>query len=389
MFLSSKPGTSVLSIDLTGRHIKLVQGSYKNQKLYVKNVFTAEIDENAFYDGLIKDRKLFVNTLSEIIKRNKLEAKEAVITMDCSQLIRRELEVEVIPSANLSDLVQFELSRLLPINVDDYIISFRILSSYDAEDGRKMNKVIVYAIPSIISKDLFTAVKELGMIPRAFDFNDNSLQKFMSFIGMNFMTETSQAFIEMQQGFISIYIFADGVLKLNRILYTDYKSDEELVRSAKATLGPDADLVIDLLRQESWNDLLQLNIEISRNLDPKLLKVPDGISNQMIRESGLSSAQARFIEEAISAKNTIIEELEKVFRFYHSRSSGRPIDKVLLYGRHAYDKEVAARISSLIGLSVESIRFRRTDRLSLGNGADAALTYINSMGVMIRDYGKR
>lgn len=389
MFLSYKPGTSVLAIDLTGKYVKFVQGSYKGNKLSVKNVCTVDMDETIFYDGVIKDRKAFVAMISGVMKQNRMEAKEAVVTMDCSQLIRRELDVEIIPGANVKDLVTFELSRLLPINIDDYIISFRLLSAYQTEEGKSMNKVIVYAIPSVISKDLFMALKEVGLTPKAFDFNDNSLQKFISFIGTNFVSENSQAYIELQQGFVSIYIFADGILKLNRILYSDFKTDEEIVRSARTTLADEADLVVDLLKREDWNDILELNMELAKNLDPKLLKIPEGIQNQAIREFGLSPTQARFIEEIVSAKNSIIEELEKVFRFYNSRSGGKPIEKVLLYGKHAYDKEVANRISFLLGLPVEAIRFRRSDRLSLAHGTDVVLTYINAMGVMIRDYGRR
>lgn len=389
MFFSYKPGTSVLSIDLTGKYIKMVQGGYKKDRLTVKNVFRSEINPEIFADGSIKDRNKFVNMMTTLIKQNGLAAKEVVVTMDSSQLIRRELDVEVIPQAKFDDLVAFELSRLLPINIDEYIISYRLISEYDSADGKKMKKVIVYAIPSVISKDLFMNLKECGLTPKAFDFNDNSLQKLMKFSEFIFLSEYSHAFIELQKGAISIYIYSDGVLKLNRILDYQYKSMSEIEKQAREALGPDADLVVDILKNEDWQDIVALCEDISRHLDISSIKIPSTMRTPKLLQFGLSEAQGKFLEHTVHEKNTIINEIEKVFRFYTSRSGGLPIQKVLLYGEYAREKEIASRLSNVLNLYVEPLELHNSDRLHLGNHFREALTYVNAMGVMIRDYGKK
>lgn len=389
MFLSYKPGTSVLSVDLTGKYIKMVQGSYKNEKLTVKNVFCSEINPEVFSDGSIKDKNKFISTITNTIKQNGLGAKEVVVTMDSSQLIRRELDVEVIPQAKFDDLVGFELSRLLPINIDEYIISYRLISEYDSIDGKKMKKVIVYAIPSIISKDLFMNLKECGLTPKAFDFNDNSLQKMMKFTDFSFLPEHSHAFIELQKGVVSIYIYSDGVLKLNRILDYQYKSMQEIEKQTREALGADADLIVEVLKNESWQDIVALCDDMNRHVDISSAKIPETMTTAKLFESGLTEDQGRFLDSIVREKNIIIEEIEKVFRFYTSRSGGFPIEKVLLYGEYAGEKDIAVRLSNLLNLPVEALEFNNSEKLNLGNHIKEAPTYVNAMGVMIRDYGKK
>lgn len=389
LFFSYKPGTSVLSIDLTGKYMKMVQGSYRNDKLTVKNVLYSDINPEVFSDGVIRDKKQFVTTLTNKIKQHDLVSKEIVVTMDSSQFIRRELDVEVIPEAKFDDLVGFELSRLLPINIDEYIVSHKLISEYDSIDGKKMRKVIVYAIPGVIAKDLYVSIKECGYIPRAFDFNDNSLQKLVMFSGETFLPQHSHAFIELQKSLVSIYIYSDGVLKLNRHLDYAYQSLQDIEKYAKEELAEYADLVIEILKNEDWDDLIALCDEINRHLEISSIKIPDTFKTSKAFEIGLNDAQGRFIERVVRQKNMIIEEIEKVFRFYISRSGAFPIEKVLLYGKYGKDKDIAGRLSNLLNFPVSALTLESSEKIDLGVYKEDALTYVNAIGMMIREYGKK
>jgi hypothetical protein len=79
-----------------------------------------------------------------------------------------------------------------------------------------------------------------------------------------------------------------------------------------------------------------------------------------------------------------LEEIDKVFKFYQSRSVDSRVDQIVLYGGGALPKDFARFVQDRLEIPCSLLDLTKFDGIQLKNVDDAPLKYVNAFGALIR-----
>ncbi|HAS73983.1 MAG TPA: hypothetical protein DCS67_07555, partial [Clostridiales bacterium UBA8960] len=209
----------LLSIDLGSHSIKFAVGQYTGERLKVSALFTEEIPEGVYNNGEIKDELALKSAILSAIKNNHVKIKEVVVSIECTEIIKREMLIQQVPEEDRLDLIAYEVSQYLPIDVSSYVLQYKSLG--DVMDGdMAKTKILLGAMPKDIVKTHFDLLVDCGLTPVYMDMHSNSLEKLVklchkSDIGLS---NAANAYIDFGNKIIDISIFEGHVFKFNRLL---------------------------------------------------------------------------------------------------------------------------------------------------------------------------
>src|ERR1035437_8380247 len=103
----------MISIDIGSNKVCVVEGSYHSGNVVVTGWGEIEYDSEMFADGEIVDRTTLSFLIAEIIKRNKFKSRNAVITINNSDIIMRELILPEMKHKEMQALVENEMQRII------------------------------------------------------------------------------------------------------------------------------------------------------------------------------------------------------------------------------------------------------------------------------------
>lgn len=294
----------VISMDIGTKYIKIVTGKEQNSSIIVNNAFKLDTPSNSIKDGNILDFNSIKSLISSKIMREKIRAKRAIVTIQSSSIIKRELVLPKVNEEELNSIVNFEIEQYLPIMLNDYLIDYKILDEFE-EDNVKKARILVVIAPKALVEGYLKLIKELNLRPYVLDINSNAISKLFSskliINSENYSLDKTVAVIDLGSDYINVNIISKGILSFSRLI--NYGGND-----------------LDISIANSFN--LNLTEAEKRKIET---------INLQENEMDITSTQ---ILNNI-ARNTIdiwIEEIDKIFNYYTSRSSGNKIDCIYLYG---------------------------------------------------------
>ena len=290
---------NVLSIDLGTNIIKIAEGKYQKDKLTVNKLLQIITPEGAIADGKITNEQSIINTLEFLIKENNIKAKDIIFTTNSSSIINRDILVPKVQEEEMETVIRYEIQQYLPINLDDYIIQYIVLDEIVDDSGAKL-KINVTSFPERMATSYYNVVEALELNPYALDVTYNSINKLANY--SHYTTNNGKvmggtvAFVDMGATSINMAIFKNGKLDFTRMIKSggdniDYALSQSLNMSIKSTESlkkKDADLL-------NYDEQDTLNVTIRSSVDE------------------------------------ILEELERIIKFYGNKSNST-IEKIYIYG---------------------------------------------------------
>ncbi|MDO4720195.1 MAG: pilus assembly protein PilM [Peptostreptococcaceae bacterium] len=341
---SVKKTGKCLCLDLGSYSIKGAVGVADSSGLKVDSAFEAVLPEGFYENGRIRDRAEFKNILGTALSQNSIKVKDVVVTIDTSELIKREIVFPDVEGVDLEEAIVYEIGDHLPIDVNNYVLQPRVMAHF-SEDGQKKQRVLVAALPKDLVETLFFSLQEAGLRPLALDIHSNAIEKIFNEKYMPSLYREDKIFVFADLGYkmTNIVIVEGQDYRFNRILrfggsFLDSSSRERISRES----------VVEMLESTSRG--------VGQN------------------------PQSDTIFSQISAW---ADDIEKVINYYQSRAANQPIEKILIYGGCSRFRDMDLFFEKRLGVPVVIVE--HLDRVDFPSAAQRELfKYVNALSALIR-----
>ncbi|QUH20677.1 type IV pilus assembly protein PilM [Alkaliphilus sp. B6464] len=347
---------NVISIDIGAYTTKLVVGSYRGNKVDILHIDSLNTPSNSINDGQVIDLNKVKSAIKECINNMKIKPKKVIFTLDSTAIITRELSLPCVKNEELEQILLFEVQQHFPTDLSEYVIQSKKLEDFE-EDGVKKSKIVVAALPKVIVKTYLELANALELEPIALDVHFNGIAKlFENNFNINSQPKNQDqtiAIIDLGYDNINVNIIDKNISRFNRLLTIG---------------GKEIDLNIANNFNFSLEEAQRIKLEQSTFKD-------DSTSSLYIA-----------IEEVISGCiDNWLDEIQRIFKFYTSRSPENKISKIYLYGGHANLKNITKYFELFFDIPTESIDDISYIYIKNNDIKNISITtFLNAIGAIIR-----
>lgn len=286
----------ILSIDIGNKNINIAVGQKLGSSVTINSLKIIPTPKDSFEDGEILNLEFIKSSIKNFLDLEKIRVGKIVFTIQSTSVIIRDVILPYAKEEELKSMVNYEISDYLPIELNDYVIEYKVLD-YIQEGKEKKAKILVAALPKSIVDNYLKLSYDLKLKPYIMDLSFNAMTA--CFDSNN--TDTI-AVIDLGHRFIEITVIANGVIEFSRLINHGARE-------------------LDLSIANYFN----LTLEEAE-------RVKKEYSINKLDESNTSAALKEVVKESL---NLWMIEIDKIFQFYMSRNASNKIDSVYIHGGSA------------------------------------------------------
>ncbi|OJU12979.1 MAG: hypothetical protein BGN88_04865 [Clostridiales bacterium 43-6] len=304
----------MISIDVGTKKVCVVEGSVHSGNVTLTGWGEIAYDSDVFEEGVLIDPTTLSFLISEIIKRNRMKSKNAVITVTNNNVIMRELILPEMKPKEMQTIVANEMQRLIGSDnklTVDYIVVEKM--------SDKTNKVMAYAMNSDNVEIYQKLLKGLKLTPTALDIHSNAIAKLFGKTTINNMPHGEDSIVVADIGYaqISFHGFLNGIKHFDR-----------------TEISP----VSDFLNEIASITRMEISQEMINSLD---------FTMDHIYENSMMADTCRFFISRLS------DEIQRYLQYMISNSTIKSIRKIYLMGSLVETTGLVNTIAGSLGIEVE------------------------------------
>jgi len=347
----------VLTMDIGSYNIKLVVGSYNKTSVHIDHMVCIATPLGVYEDGAIRNIEKLKSSIEEILLKGHIKTKQTICTLESTSIITREITLPSVKANEMIEMLEFEIQQYLPFDLNQYMIQYKILEEYQDDEGKK-NNILVAAMPKGIADGYLNLLDSLNLKPIALDIHSNTADKLFSGscqINNDPPLENSTiALIDLGHRQSNVSILSKGNYKFNRLVSIGGRNIDQNIAN-----------------------FLSLSIE-----DAILRKV--AIKNIIEAANDDFSSKSKIISIMKSCIDNWIEEYERVFKYYMTRTTGNQIDHIYLYGGSSNIGGIEKYFEEAFNIPTSKIeKITRVNTEAIQSDGDLA-SYVNAIGAIIR-----
>ncbi len=363
---NSKRRGQMVSIDIGSRGVKFAVGEAYNNRIKLVGCHAETLPADAYENGVILKFDVVQQVITEALRKNHIKPKNAILSIESSEMIKREMIVQRVPIEDMISLITYEVKQYLPIDTTNYVIQYKELPPDEGQEASKI-KVLMGALPNDMVEAHINLLEACGLKPTAMDMHSNGLEKLVKWMRQNetYSQAKSCAYIDLGHKMIDISIFENGEYKFNRIVKMGgYDFDKVLMHH----------LDVDLAESE------RRKMKLSAGALKKAME--SGKLDTYLSDD--ENLKATVIKDSLMFFDDVVDEINKVFKYYTSRSSDNKIDQVFIFGGTSRFKDISTLIQEKLELPTELLKtINCVEGLSKTGNDDLSL-YVNAIGALIR-----
>lgn len=327
---SKKKDVKCLSIDIGSSYIKFAVGQKMGRRLKVDKTFKARLPAGVYENGHMHNIQEMKSIIQGALNANAVKLKDVICTLESTDAIKRELVVPAVAPEDLSEMVSYEIGQYLPIDINSYVLQYKIVREFEEENVKKY-ELLVAALPKEIVHNIYSMLIEMGLDPYALDIHSNAVDKIAAeyeLFNEASIKENTVAFLDLGHENINVIIVEKGQYKFNRLIKNGTRDFEQLTTEFEFKSIDDISQHLDVV--DRW-----------------------------------------------------IEEIDKVFKYYTSRSVDNTIDKIFIYGGISVMEGLDTYIHERVNIPVELIKSIDNVEIVAGNEYTLAQS-LNAISAIIR-----
>ncbi|KMT21287.1 hypothetical protein [Clostridium cylindrosporum] len=205
-----------LCIDFSSNKIRFARGRYR-KGFIIDSFFSVSLDGESLINSSYSEE-----VLGETI-RNKLKDKKikdtgvTFIISAMPNMLVREINVPLAKKSDTYRMVKQEAAAHFPINMDNYVIDYRVVDNY-VEDKIKKQKLIGIAVPKFLIERLIGIANAADLRLDKIDIEANTLSKLLYEYQkqQGVISEKPSIICAIQDTYITMVVVKKGVIQMSK-----------------------------------------------------------------------------------------------------------------------------------------------------------------------------
>jgi type IV pilus assembly protein PilM len=357
----SKPahlkGKNVLAIDFGSHSLKFVSGKLGKDGFVVHKMLSMPISTELYNNGELLNTKELGALVQSTIVSNGFKNMPVICTISGPNCVLRVISLPQAKQTELAEMVRYEIQQFLPVDVAQYVIQYSIFKSNTTKEvSANDNQVLIGAVPRAFAEGLYQMFLAIDIQPFALDLQVHSMSKLISFMmeqpTKKDMISQTLIFVDIGHTQMDISVYEEGHFYMNR-----------RVASGGMQLDQKISRVFDVSLQDAQLEKHQV-ADISK-------------------DAGEYSSEHRVQNVVQSSVDEWAADVSRVAKFYVSRSNGKIINQVFLYGGSSQIKGLDKYFTKELGIETHCLITCSGIRIDNVSETDHQI-YFNAFGALIR-----
>ena len=314
MFLSEN--TPLVAIDIGSHSIKMAQMRGSGGKFELLNFSLMPLKDDSIIDGVIRKHDEVVETLTKMIKLEKIDTRFAVASIAGEAVIIKKIRVAKMTMEELKANIEKEAEQHIPFDIDDVSIDFQLLDkngSAENEDPDTM-EILLVAVQKDLVDSLSDVLYDAGLKPAIIDLDVFAMVNAFE-LGVDLKAGGVVAVIDLGESYTHLHIMQEGLTAYTRDIPLGGNSCTQKLMSK-----------FDLPSKEAAK--------------LKLGKIPANIQ------------EAEVVQIIVDSSVKVIEEVQKAFEFFNNTADGK-VDRAYITGGGALIQGMESLFSHHLNVPVE------------------------------------
>lgn len=309
--------------------------------------------EGTVADGHIVDLAGLVMEIRKQLKTRKITPKRVVFTITSTEVVTRELLLPSVKNKEIAQMIAFEVDKLLPIQMDQYILAYSVLAKVVTEDTTVKSRVLVAAMPKAMAQGYWWLAGKLQLKPLSLTIHACSIaqlfQEEMQLNGKDFDLGMKAVFLDIGYSFTECNVIHKGNLLFHR---TINMGDRSLITETGFYDLDDKKIGVDRFSKEEHSVA-----ENTQGQGPAAIK--------------------------IESLGTWLQEIRRVLWYFSSLNPENKLEKIILTGECTDIPGLAEYVTEIMEIPAEVL-----DSISIVNREkdwkNSLKYYLNAIGAIKR-----
>jgi len=345
----------------------LIYGGTNNGKIEINEYEVIDTPVNSIRDGKIINLTAISAAVGEAVKRQKMNGNKVVLNITGTGVITRDIKLPKSTDEEIEKILEFEAQQYFPVELENYVLDFKILEEITEPEG-VFTRVLLVAVPNKQIEEYIKLPRLIKKDITAIDLPANCIAKFL--FGSASTKEGSKLrYSEMPDEFAvvdigyettGVCIFYGEKLKFNRILLNGSKEIDMVISNSN---------VVDFEQTEKdrVEKLKILNDEVMWGEAP----------------------EERYFNGATkSSVDNLLNDINRFFEFYFSRSAGNRLQKIYICGGGSRIKGLDSYMTAYFNIPVECLqvdgRVAYTGKKNQEDFAKDFVVLTGALGALVR-----
>ncbi|MDR3586656.1 MAG: pilus assembly protein PilM [Desulfosporosinus sp.] len=225
--LKAMKSVSILSLDIGSMLIKAVVGKEVRNGVEIEKAFLFNTPIGTVSDGHILDVATLGAEIQNQLEIRQITTKQIIFSISSTEVVTRELLLPSVKNKEIRQLIVFEVDKLLPIQLEQYILDYSVLENI-AEDLTNKSRILVAALPKIIAEGYWQLANQLQLKPLSLTIHACSItqlfQQQVQLNGRDFDPNNTVVFLDLGYKCTECNVISKGKLLFHRTVNLGGKS---------------------------------------------------------------------------------------------------------------------------------------------------------------------
>lgn len=157
---------NTIGLDIGSNTIKLVQVQTTKQGVELENFAISKLEPEAIYEGGIRDTKLVIARVRELLTSHDLKTKNVALSIGGHSVIVKKISLPAMTDEELAESIKWEAEQYIPYDPDDVYLDHHVLK-LRPEQG--LMDVLLVAAKRDVVDQYVEVVREVGFKPVVID----------------------------------------------------------------------------------------------------------------------------------------------------------------------------------------------------------------------------
>ena len=167
-----------LSIDIGSKNMHIAEGDFQKDVLTVKGSQSFELPSGCVVSEIIEDGKLLSDSLGSFLRAGEFNAKEALLTINATHAVIRELDFPKAKQKELDSMIKNEMYQTFHILNTD-VIQYKAIGQTTDNEGAILDRYRIAAIDHDNVEGYHNFLERSNIKGVAMDINVNAMDKLI------------------------------------------------------------------------------------------------------------------------------------------------------------------------------------------------------------------